>query len=65
MFNINDRELRFRLKDLRIEKGWNQSDLAEKLGVSMDSIKLWESGRHNPGIKNAKKVRDILEEAGI
>lgn len=33
------------LRDLRRRKGWTQQIAAQKLGVSIDSIRSWEGGR--------------------
>lgn len=54
-----------KLKALRVYEGWTQFDLGEKLGVCKDAVKFWEMGRHTPGIRNMKKIRDLFESAGI
>ncbi len=49
-----------KIKELREDRGWTQSDLAVEMLVSLDSIKGWEKGRSNPGIRNRKKLRDLF-----
>ena len=39
-----------KIVQLRKEKGWSQEYLAEKLGVSRQSISKWESGAAMPGL---------------
>lgn len=45
-------ELKFceRLKELRLEKGMGQIELANRLGVSKSSISIWEKGESYPSI---------------
>lgn len=47
--------------DLRDKKGWNQSDLADKSGVSRVMIGKYERGEAAPSIDAAKKIADALE----
>ena len=58
-------DLGIKLKMLREHEGWTQFDLSEKLGVCKDAVKFWEMGRNTPSIRNRKKIRDLLEKAGI
>lgn len=46
MSNIN-------VKEIRIELGYSQEKLAEKLGVSVRTIQNWESGTKIPTSKHA------------
>ena len=39
-----------RLKILRAEQGWSQSDLAERLKVSRQSVNAIETGRYDPSL---------------
>ena len=41
-----------RLKELRIEKGLTQKDLAKQIGVSDVAISRWESELRIPNIEN-------------
>lgn len=50
-------ELSQRLKELRAQRGWTQSDLAKFSGVSIDSIKGYEIGKtKNITIENLIKI---------
>lgn len=39
-----------RIKELRKEHGLSQSDLAQRIGVSLGAIKHWEQGRGDPNV---------------
>lgn len=43
-----------RLKELRIEKGLTQKNLAEAIGTTDDSIFSWEKGRSQPSFEMLK-----------
>ncbi|SMH62440.1 helix-turn-helix transcriptional regulator [Azospirillum agricola] len=38
------------LRELRAEKGWSQAALAEKLGVSRQTVNALETGRYDPSL---------------
>ena len=38
------------LKELRAARGWSQADLAERLGVSRQSVIAIERGRYDPSL---------------
>jgi putative transcriptional regulator len=40
-----------RLKLARTERGWSQAELAERAGVTRQTIGLIEAGRYNPTLK--------------
>ncbi|WP_371396273.1 helix-turn-helix transcriptional regulator [Fretibacter rubidus] len=44
------------VKDLRKEQGWSQQDLAERLGVSRQSIISIERGRFDPSLELGIKI---------
>lgn len=48
------------LKEARIKKNITQEDLAEKLGISRQTISSWENGRSYPDIVNIIKISDIF-----
>ncbi len=39
-----------RLRVLRAERGWSQADLAERLGVSRQSVNAIETGKYDPSL---------------
>ena len=43
-------EIRNRVKELRIERGWTQQQLAEAVGVSRQSINSIERDRYVPSL---------------
>ena len=43
-----------RLKELRIEKGLTQKNLADAIGTTDDSIFSWEKGRSQPSFEMLK-----------
>ena len=46
-------------------KNWNQSDLAKRAGVAVPTIANIEAGKQKPGVKTLKKIRAVLDKAGI
>jgi len=42
--------VRNRLEELRSQRGWTQQELAERVGVSRQTIISLERGRYNPSI---------------
>ena len=49
-----------RVRALRIERGWRQIDLADKLGISRQSIHAIESGKFDPSLPLAFKIADLF-----
>lgn len=54
-----------KLKEYREHKLLTQQELAKKLGVAFVSVNRWERGHHEPTMKIKRKIRTLLEEAGI
>lgn len=55
-----------RLKVLRAERNWSQADLADRLGVSRQTINAIETGRYDPSLPLAfalSKLFDLPIEA--
>ena len=52
-----------RLKVLRAERDWSQADLAERLGVSRQSVNAIETGKYDPSLPLAFKIADLFELA--
>lgn len=50
-----------RLKVLRAERDWSQQALAEKLGVSRQSVNAIETGRYDPSLPLAFKIADLFD----
>jgi len=49
------------ITDLRKEKGWSQTDLANKTGISQVMVGKYERGDAIPSIEVAKKLADAFE----
>lgn len=52
-----------RLKVLRAMRDWSQQDLAERLGVSRQSVNAIETGRYDPSLPLAFRIADVFELA--
>ena len=50
-----------RVKVLRVERGWSQVELAEKLGVSRQSVYAIESGKFDPSLPLAFKIAELFK----
>ena len=48
------------LKHLRGERGWSQADLADRLGVSRQSINAIETGRYDPSLPLAFAIARLF-----
>ena len=45
-----------RLRDLRAERDWSQGDLADRLGVSRQTVNAIETEKYDPSLPLAMKV---------
>ncbi len=58
-----------RLRVLRAELGWSQAELAERLGVSRQTVNAVETGKYDPSLPLAfmlartfnRRIEDIFE----
>ena len=50
-----------RLRVLRAERDWTQADLAERLGVSRQTIHAIESEKYDPSLPLAFKMSKLFE----
>jgi putative transcriptional regulator len=48
------------LRDLRAERDWSQGDLADKLGVSRQTINAIETGRYDPSLPLAFQIAALF-----
>ncbi len=48
------------LADLRAQRGWSQSDLAERLGVSRQTVNALERGKYDPSLPLAFKIAELF-----
>ena len=54
--NISDK-----IQLLRRENGWSQDELAEKLGVSRQSVSKWESGKALPDSEKVLAIAQLFD----
>lgn len=50
-----------KLKNARLSKAYNQEDIADKLGVTRQTISNWENGKSLPDIISIIKLSDLYE----
>ena len=50
-----------RLRELRAARGWSQADLADRLGVSRQSVNALETGRYDPSLPLAFRIARLFE----
>jgi putative transcriptional regulator len=48
------------LRTLRSERGWSQGDLADKLGVSRQTVNAIETGKYDPSLPLAFRVARLF-----
>jgi putative transcriptional regulator len=44
------------VRDLRMQRGWSQGELGERLGVSRQAVNAIEVGKHDPSLELAFKL---------
>lgn len=49
-----------RLKVLRAERDWSQSELAQRLGVSRQSVNAIETGKYDPSLPLAFTIAQVF-----
>ncbi len=49
-----------RLKELRAERGWSQSELAQRLEVSRQSVNAIETGKYDPSLPLAFRIARVF-----
>ena len=53
--------MRNRLRELRTERGWSQTELGERLGVSRQTVNAIENERYDPSLPLAFVIAKALE----
>jgi putative transcriptional regulator len=53
--------MRSALRALRAEHGWSQSQLAERLGVSRQTVSAIENGRYDPSLPLAFTISAVFD----
>jgi putative transcriptional regulator len=49
------------LRERRAEREWSQSDLAERLGVSRQTINAIETGKYDPSLELAFRIAKLFK----
>jgi len=52
--------VRSRLRELRAARRWSQADLADRCGVSRQTINAIEAGRYDPSLPLAFTLADVF-----
>jgi putative transcriptional regulator len=50
-----------RLRILRAERNWSQSDLAEQLQISRQSVNAIETGKYDPSLPLAFRIARLFD----
>lgn len=53
--------MRNQVRELRTGKGWSQTDLAERLGVSRQTVHAVETGKYDPSLPLAFKLAGLFD----
>jgi len=59
MYNLSGDEMSIfaqRLRDLRLQKGLKQSEIAEKLNISFKTLSAYETGRAQPSMDMLERI---------
>ena len=48
------------LAELRAERGWSQGELAERLGVSRQTVNALERGKYDPSLPLAFRIARLF-----
>ncbi|MGZ5084905.1 MAG: helix-turn-helix transcriptional regulator, partial [Usitatibacter sp.] len=54
-------KMRNDLRERRAERGWSQGDLAEKLGVSRQTINAIETEKYSPSLELAFRIARLFK----
>ena len=49
------------LREMRAERGWSQGDLAERLGVSRQTVNALETEKYDPSLPLAFKIATVFD----
>ncbi|MEP6999226.1 MAG: helix-turn-helix transcriptional regulator [bacterium] len=53
--------MRNHIRLLRAERRWSQADLADRIGVSRQTINAIENGRYDPSLSLAFRLGEVFE----
>ena len=49
------------LKELRLERGWSQQEVADRIGINKMTVSQYESGQRRPSFNRIEKIADIFQ----
>jgi putative transcriptional regulator len=49
-----------RMRELRASRGWSQGDLAQRLGVSRQTVNSIETGKYDPSLPLAFAIAELF-----
>jgi len=55
-------KLAYKIRQCRDLKGWSQEQLARKIGVSLNTVQRWESGKTRPSPLAMEKLQELFKE---
>lgn len=55
--------MRNRLRELRAGRRWSQADLADRLGVSRQTVNAIETERFDPSLPLAFKIAQVFDQS--
>ena len=55
--------MRNRVRELRLARGWSQTELGDRLAVSRQTIHAIETGRYDPSLPLAFRIARLFELA--
>ena len=58
---VPETKLGARLRELRVDAGLSQWDLARKLGTQPNRISNWELGNHEPKLPQLRRIAEALD----
>jgi transcriptional regulator with XRE-family HTH domain len=50
-----------RLRELRRRRLLTQAELAQRVGVSLQSVQAWEWGKSEPRLRHIRRLAEVLE----
>lgn len=51
-----------KIRQCRVRKGWTQEQMARNIGVSLNTVQRWESGKTLPSPLAMEKLQRLLED---
>jgi putative transcriptional regulator len=58
----NVTKLAHKIRQCRDLKGWTQEQLARNIGVSLNTVQRWESGKTRPSPLAMEKLQELLAD---